>query len=145
LVDVESISNRLERLERLIELLEEVRSGGKLDYLADERLRAATERWLQLAEQTCIDLGAHLVSELSAPPPADYAGIFTSLADAGHLDGDLASRLITMARQRNILVHAYLDVDDEMVFESLGHLDDLRDFAAAVQLIVARDDNEGSG
>jgi uncharacterized protein YutE (UPF0331/DUF86 family) len=141
LVDVESINDRLERLERLIEQLEQVRSGGKLEYLADERLRAATERWLQLAEQACIDLGAHLVSELSAPPPADYAGIFRSLADAGHLDANLATRLIAMARQRNILVHAYLKVDDEIVFESLDHLGDLREFAAAVQTLLASDEN----
>jgi uncharacterized protein YutE (UPF0331/DUF86 family) len=137
LVDVESISNQLERLERLIELLAEVRFGGKPDYLA-ERLRAATERWLQLAHQACLVLGAHLVSELSAPPPADYPGIFRSLADAGHLDADLARRLITMARQRT--VHAYLDVDDEIVFESLDHLDDLREFAAAVQILLASDE-----
>lgn len=142
MVDAESITDRLERLERLIELLADVRSGGKQDYLADERLRAATERWLQLAEQACIDLGAHLVSELSAPPPADYAGIFRSLADAGQLDPQLASQLIAMARQRNILVHAYLDIDDEIVFESLDHLDDLRDFAAAVQRLLAADESE---
>ncbi|MGO9750763.1 MAG: type VII toxin-antitoxin system HepT family RNase toxin [Solirubrobacteraceae bacterium] len=141
MVDVESISNRLERLERLIELLAAVRSGGQPEYLADERLRAATERWLQLAEQACIDVGAQLVSELSASPPADYAGIFRSLADAGHLDDDLASRLIAMARQRNLLVHAYLDVDNEIVFESLDHLDDLREFAAAVESLIASGQN----
>ncbi len=59
-------------------------------YLADERLRAAAERWLQLAEQTCIDVGAHVVTELVAPPPADYAGIFTTVAATGQLDQDLA-------------------------------------------------------
>lgn len=78
MVDVERIGSRLDRLEHLIELLEEVRAGGVDAYLQDERLRAMTERWLQLAIQTCIDIGAQLVSELAVEPPPDYAGVFRS-------------------------------------------------------------------
>jgi uncharacterized protein YutE (UPF0331/DUF86 family) len=55
---------------------------GESTYLADEDLRMMSERRLELAIQICIDIGAHLVSELSARAPGDYAGIFTSLADA---------------------------------------------------------------
>ena len=47
LVDAERIGVRLDRLEYLIERLEEVRAGGEGPYMADEALRAATERWLQ--------------------------------------------------------------------------------------------------
>ncbi|MBA3306866.1 MAG: DUF86 domain-containing protein [Thermoleophilaceae bacterium] len=89
MVDVERIGSRLDRLEHLIELLDEVRAGGVEAYVRDERLRAMTERWLQLAIQTCIDLGAQLVSELSVEPPADYAGVFRSLAHGGYLEPDL--------------------------------------------------------
>jgi len=145
LVDAESINERLGRLEHWLELLEEVRSGGEIAYLADERLQAATERWLQLAEQACIDLGAHLVTEVSAPPPSDYAGIFTALAEAGYLDPNLAQRLVEVARQRNLLVHAYLDIDDRKVFESLHHLDDLRAFAVAVQRLLDADQEGNRG
>jgi len=88
LVDVERIGSRLDRLEHLIELLDEVRAGGVGAYVRDERLRAMTER-LQLAIQKCIDLGAQLVSELSVEPPADYAGVFRSLAHGGYLEPDL--------------------------------------------------------
>jgi uncharacterized protein YutE (UPF0331/DUF86 family) len=34
---------------------------------------------------------------------------------------------------RNVLVHAYLDVDDDKVWDALAHLDDLREFAVIVQ------------
>jgi uncharacterized protein YutE (UPF0331/DUF86 family) len=33
------------------------------------------------------------------------------------------------ARQRNLLVHLYMEVDDSAVFASLMYLDDLRQFA----------------
>jgi uncharacterized protein YutE (UPF0331/DUF86 family) len=139
LVDAESQLERLARLERLIDQLERVRAAGLAPYLADEDLRMMSERRLELAIQICIDIGAHLVSELSTPPPSDYAGIFKSLADAGHLDRDLGTRLAAAARQRNLLIHLYLDIDNTKVFASLGHLDDLRAFAAVVQQVVDED------
>lgn len=51
MADVERIGSRLDRLEHLIELLDEVRAGGVEAYVRDERLRAMTERWLQFAIQ----------------------------------------------------------------------------------------------
>ena len=138
MVDVERIGSRLDRLERLIELLDEVRGEGLDAYLADERLRAMTERWLQLAIQACIDVGAQLVSELAVDPPTDYAGVFRGLAAAGHIDKDLGDTLAAAAGQRNVLVHMYLDIDDREVFRALDRLDDLRSFAAAAQALADR-------
>ncbi len=136
MVDPESVTNRLARLAQLIEQLERARASGIDAYLLDDDLKAATERRLQLAEQICIDVGAHLLSEINARPPGDYAGIFLSLAEAGQLDHRLASRMVQVARQRNLLVHSYLEIDDRKVLESLDHLDDLRAFAATVQQLV---------
>jgi uncharacterized protein YutE (UPF0331/DUF86 family) len=140
LVDAESQLERLARLERLIDQLERVRAAGLAPYLADEDLRMMSERRLELAIQICINIGAHLVSELSTLPPSDYAGIFKSLANAGHLDHKLGTRLAAAARQRNLLIHLYLDIDNTKVFASLGHLDDLRAFAAVVQQLVDEDE-----
>lgn len=136
MVDVERIGSRLDRLEHLIELLDETRAKGLDAYLADERLRAMTERWLQLAIQTCIDIGAQLVSELAVDPPTDYAGVFRSLAAGGHIEKDLGDALAAAAGQRNVLVHMYLDIDNREVFSALDRLDDLRRFAAATQALA---------
>ncbi len=145
MVDRESVTERLLRLAELVERLERTRAGGLDAYLEDDDLRAATERRLQLAEQTCIDVGAHLLSEINAPPPGDYAGIFRSLADAGQLDDELATRLAQAARQRNLLVHAYLRIDARKVFASLDQLEDLRAFAGAVERMLEKDAGDASG
>lgn len=138
MVDVERIGSRLDRLEHLIELLDEIRAGGVDAYLADERQRAMTERWLQLAIQACIDVGAQLVSELAVDPPADYAGVFRSLAAAGHIEPELGDALAAAAGQRNVLVHLYMDIDDREVFAALERLDVMRRFAAAAQALADR-------
>jgi uncharacterized protein YutE (UPF0331/DUF86 family) len=138
LVDAERVGARLDRVEHLIERLEDVRGRGEGAYFADEALRASTERWLQLAIQICIDLGTQLVTELSVPAPTDYAGVFHALGAGGAISPELADRMAQAARQRNLLVHAYLEVDDRQVLAVLERLDDLREFAAAIQRAADR-------
>lgn len=142
MVDVSRVEARIQRLEELIERLDEVRQAGEDAYLADERQRAATERWLQVAVQICIDLGTQLVAEQSARPPSDYADVFTVLGDKEVIPGDLARRLSDAAKQRNLIVHLYMEIDDRAVFDALAHLDDLREFAASLERLVHSDDPE---
>lgn len=144
MVDIESVSSRLDRLDELLEELDAIRAGGRDAYMAEPRTRLAAEHALQLAIQSCIDIGAHLVSELGLPTPSDYRGVFASLRQVS-LDAQLAERLAQAAGMRNILVHGYLDVDDETVWDALARLDDLRGFASAVRTIVDEQEDPSEG
>ena len=86
--------------------------------------------------QICIDIGAHLVSELGLKPAEDYQGVFASLGAHGTIDSDLADRLGDAAGLRNLLVHDYGEIDHARLWDSLGELDDLRAFAAAADRVA---------
>jgi uncharacterized protein YutE (UPF0331/DUF86 family) len=144
LVDAEQVEDRLERLEALLEELEGVRSAGEEAYLADAKQRLATERLLQLSIQICIDLAAQVVSEQSAAPPSSYSDVFKILGDKGVVSADLAKRLGDAARQRNLLVHLYMEIDDKAVYASLAFLDDLREFAEIVESLARPEDDSAN-
>jgi uncharacterized protein YutE (UPF0331/DUF86 family) len=135
LVDAESIATRLDRLTPLLEELEQIRAGGHDAYMAEFRSRLAADHAIQLAIQICIDVGAHLTAELGLETPSDYRGVFEGLRKEG-LDTRLAGRMAAAAGMRNILVHDYLEVDDEAVWDALDRLDDLRRFAAFAQRLI---------
>lgn len=140
MVDAESIAARLDRLTPLLEELDEIRASGHDAYKAEFRSRLAADHAIQLAIQICIDIGAHLIAELGLETPSEYRGVFENLRKAG-LDPQLAERLADAAGMRNVLVHDYLEVDDEAVWDALGRLDELRRFAAfAQQQLVASSD-----
>lgn len=142
MVDAGSVESRLDRLSELLDELEEIRAAGHDAYTADFRSRLAAQHAIQLAIQVCIDIGAHLIAELGLRMPADYRGVFDALRPEG-LDAELAERLAAAAGMRNVLVHGYLDVDDEIVWDTLAHLDDLRQFAAtAEEMLAAADPGE---
>jgi uncharacterized protein YutE (UPF0331/DUF86 family) len=132
LVDAERAGARLRWLEKLIENLEAIRLEGEGTYLVEEQLRMRAERQLELGIQICIDIGTQLVMERSVRAPESHADVFRSMAEANLLPADLASRLSAAAKQRNVLVHLYMEIDDRKVFASLESLDDLRRFAEIV-------------
>jgi uncharacterized protein YutE (UPF0331/DUF86 family) len=68
----------------------------------------------------------------------DYAGVFRSLAAAGHIESNLGDSLAAAAGQRNVLVHMYMDIDDREVFAALERLDALRSFATVAQSLADR-------
>jgi uncharacterized protein YutE (UPF0331/DUF86 family) len=131
LVDPESVNTRLQRLEQLLSVLEDVRGQGRERLLDDVRIQLQTEHALQIAIQICIDVGIHIAGERALRPPDDYRGVFASLAEAGVLQRELAGRLGDAAGLRNLLVHEYTAVDHGKLWNALDNLDDLRDFAAA--------------
>ena len=63
------------------------------------------------AVQIVIDVGVAVCvhSGLGAPP--SYADAFKRLADAGHIEKDLADRLARAAGFRNVVAHAYEALD----------------------------------
>lgn len=104
-----------------------------------EALRASrdelwiVERGLQLCAQNALDIATHIVASEGRDVP-DYAVAIDRLAELGVLDPGFAGRFRGVAGVRNIIVHAYLDVDLEVVHRLLNErLDDFVEFARCVR------------
>ena len=136
MVDADSVFAKLARLDSLLGVLEGAQARGKAAVTSDVHLQLEVERALQVSIQICIDVGAHLVSELGLKPAEDYQGVFASLGAHGTIDDDLADRLGDAAGLRNLLVHDYGEIDHARLWDSLGELDDLRAFAAAADRLA---------
>lgn len=136
MVDADSVFAKLARLDSLLGVLESAQERGKAAVTSDVHLQLEVERALQVSIQICIDIGAHLVSELGLKPAEDYQGVFASLGAHGTIDSDLADRLGDAAGLRNLLVHDYGEIDHARLWDSLGELDDLRAFAAAADRVA---------
>jgi uncharacterized protein YutE (UPF0331/DUF86 family) len=81
---------------------------------------------IDLAVSTCVRLG------LGSPPT--YGDAFRKLAAADVLDADLAARLAAAAGFRNLVVHAYADLDLRRVHAiATSGPSDLRSFLAALR------------
>lgn len=66
--------------------------------------------------------------------PDEEGNIFPVLAEEGIIDEELAQRMKGMVNFRNILVHEYLEIDDEIVHRNLTQ--NLSDFDRFAQSII---------
>lgn len=122
------------KLLSLNDALRELARPGAADAKAlteDAVLRAAVERWLQVAIEACVDIAAHVVADEGWTPPTSARASFEVLALNGRIPADLAQRLGSAAALRNLLVHDYATVDlSRLAAVVRDDLDDLRRFAA---------------
>jgi uncharacterized protein YutE (UPF0331/DUF86 family) len=120
-------------MDRLLKGLKKYAGVAREAYLQDEELQSIIERRLQLLAQISIDIANYLIARLGLAVPDEEENVFIGLARAGFLTAPLADRLKGLIRFRNILVHDYLEIDQEIVHENFQkNLEDLRDFAVEI-------------
>lgn len=102
-------------------------------YLGDEEAVAASKYLLITAIEDVLSVANHVIASEGWRSPADYGDAFAVLREHGVLSRDLADRLASMARFRNLLVHVYAEVDDGRVHRFLqADIGDFDEFASAV-------------
>ncbi len=136
MVDREKVEQRLFKLEQSVRKLKEIASQSWNQYAASEALRDRAERNLQVAAQACIDIANHIIADKGFRTPQGYGESFTVLQQEGIIPAVLAEKMKLIAGFRNILVHDYLEIDNQIVYSSLSHLDDFLQFAAHVHRLL---------
>jgi uncharacterized protein YutE (UPF0331/DUF86 family) len=136
-VDRERTDELLAMLSRYVRILRELAEIPLGDYRADPR------NFVQLAIETTLSIGHHIIAASGFDQPTTYADVFRVLGKEGVLDVDFATALEPMARMRNRLVHHYEDVEPARVHELLRtRLDDFDRFAQAVAEHLAVPDRD---
>jgi uncharacterized protein YutE (UPF0331/DUF86 family) len=106
------------RLRLIHDALDDLAQLGDVDAdrLRSDRLaRRVVERCLAHVVDTAAAVNAHLVGAALGHAPRDLADSFDLAVEAGVLPADLGARLRNSAGMRNVIVHAYQDLDLDRV------------------------------
>ena len=134
-IDIERIQKRFREIEVRLKYLHESAATDKITFLTDHRLATSTERDLEIAIQACLDIADHLIAKLGLElPKKDRKETFSILASHKIIPQELVSNLTSMAGQRNILIHEYLEVERDKIYQTINeNLDDFVRFVQAIQ------------
>ncbi len=119
MIDIELIRRKLSRLNMYLEKLRPISQKTLQEYESDFYLKSSTERLIQLIVECATDINNHVVVETGNRPPEDYTVSFIKAAETGLISRELAEKLKGSAGMRNILVHEYMDIDDEKVYSAI--------------------------
>jgi uncharacterized protein YutE (UPF0331/DUF86 family) len=131
-VNPQVVKSRIAKIEECAGRLREIVESAGPDPFADRRVQAESERLVQVAIQSVLDLGIHLISGYGFREPMTYAEIFDVLGEEGVIPGKFAVSIRGMAGLRNILVHDYLEVDPVKLRRALRKVGDFEKFCRYV-------------
>jgi uncharacterized protein YutE (UPF0331/DUF86 family) len=122
------IERRLERLSVCLKKLEPFEEKEKDEIIQDPYMQDIIERNLEVAAQAVIDIANRIISIEVLEKPRDYYEAIIRLGEAEIVPLDFAQKLAPIAGFRNILVHDYMDINWDEVYNNLQQLDDLSQF-----------------
>ena len=132
------IKEHLKRLNKYYLILLEIQKIEKETFMQEDLYQASSERYLQIAIESCLNIGNRLISLYQFKKPVDtpetYADIFIGMKKLGVIDDDFGQRLVKMAKFRNRLVHMYWEIDAETLYRFINN--DLEDFKLFEQKVV---------
>ena len=127
------IEQRLERLKKSLTKLEPLREKNKDEFFQDDYLQDIVERNLEVAIQSCIDIANRIISLDGLEKPKDYYGAIIILGKENILPFDFAQKFAPIAGFRNILIHEYLDIDWDEVYNNLKNIEHFYQFIDYIQ------------
>ncbi len=124
----EVIRKRLVKLDEYLQILYNMQKYSLEEFLSNPEHYASVERFLHMAIESTIDIGGHIVSGLGLGEVNWYSDIATIMEEKGYISVELREKWIRIVGFRNILVHQYLEVDREIVYDVLQNkLSDLEE------------------
>jgi uncharacterized protein YutE (UPF0331/DUF86 family) len=139
MIDFDLIRRKLSRLNMYLEKLKPVGAHSFEEYLADFYLKTSTERLIQMIVECAADINSHVVLESGERPPEDYSSSFVRAAEVGLITPELANRLKGSGGMRNIIVHDYMEIDDQKIYEVIPKaITDFKEYIRQVDQFLDR-------
>ena len=124
-------------LQSLSEYTEDLRSYQQLSHdevVADRNYQSMIRYAMQTAIQCVVDIANHLLIGGDLEQPSDSRSAILGLGRQGILPQDFAQELTGMPGLRNVIVHRYMTVDHELIYQFLHRC--VADFETFSQHIV---------
>ncbi|MEK7250820.1 MAG: DUF86 domain-containing protein [Bacteroidota bacterium] len=129
--------DRLQQLEANVTELKLLHRSVTLQAIQSDKQREWALRYgLMESIQIIIDVSCHLASKYNLGSPKTYSECVELLTKFQYLTEELSKKLIGMIGLRNILVHDYIEVNLERLYQLLDNVDDMTSFADAVKFYV---------
>ena len=134
MIDPQAVQALLQSLSDYTEDLRTYQQLSHDDVAADRNYQSMIRYAMQTAIQCVIDIANHLLIGGDLEQPSDSRSAILGLGRHGVLPQDFAQELASRSGLRNVIVHRYMTVDDELIYQFLQRC--VTDFEMFSQHIV---------
>lgn len=121
---------RLKILENNVKELQVLKNKFRIGDIRSDKSKEWALRYGFLETiQIVIDVSCHLIAKYNLGNPASYSECIDLLKKYEYIDEHLADKLYGMIGLRNILVHEYILVEADKLYNLLDNVVDFKEFA----------------
>lgn len=113
------IENKISAIRKYLSILDRYKGFSRVEIENNIDIKGAVERYLYLVTQSTIDLAESIIAQKKLRKPTTMAESFHILHEAGFISDELKQKLVQMTGFRNVIAHAYDDLDYDIVFDIL--------------------------
>jgi uncharacterized protein YutE (UPF0331/DUF86 family) len=128
MVRPEVVRKRLNKIDEYLSVLKGLQAYSLEEFLSDPEHYGSAERFLHLTIEAFLDIGNHIIADDGLGVVNWYSDIPKIFRENSLISDQLSDKWTRMIGFRNTLVHEYIDIDRNIVFEVLQN--DLVDFEA---------------
>lgn len=141
--DEKGILDHLRELSESLKDWERYQSVSLEELHTDRDKRNMVLHALLISIQSAVDIANHIIAEKRFRKPSTYRESFEILYEEGVISGNLSDKLSDLAGFRNVLVHVYLRLDIDAVFDVLQRDSGaLKEFESVVKRLLHGGGNE---
>jgi uncharacterized protein YutE (UPF0331/DUF86 family) len=129
----EVIEQHIQNMEEALAQLGKYRNISFEEFRKDLSLIWIVEKGLEILIQNLLDIGAHLLASEIKNDWEDYGEVILKLGKHGVIPQEFVDQIKGMAGLRNILIHEYLRIDLNKLFDYLKYR--LEDFIQFIRYI----------
>lgn len=127
------LDDKLNQIRSSANRLAKMREMSRDEFLAEPDNFAVAEHHLRRSLEALFDIGRHIAAKKGLGKPESYKEIIDLLGQNGVLSSEFSRSIIGMAGYRNRLVHGYVHITPEEIFDLIQtKLNDFALFCAAV-------------
>jgi uncharacterized protein YutE (UPF0331/DUF86 family) len=138
-LDVQRIIQKLKEVEDNLELIRQSLPTDVEEFKVLKLLKDGIYKRLEFSIQNLIDIFSMIHSFLNLGIPSDLDDIFVKLREKKVFSEEIISLVEEMKGLRNVLIHRYAEIDDDLVFELLTEkIDDFEKIMAVLERYIER-------
>jgi len=139
MIDKEVITKKFQELNRYLKELEDFKSISWSEFSSSLSKQWMVFHGLQLSIQALIDVGNHILATMGENRIEDYTDIIDKLGERNIIPSQFARQIRGMVGLRNILIHEYVSIDLNKIYEIFkNRLDDFRDFIKYIEQFMKK-------
>jgi len=134
MIDKHLIERKLRKIEEFLRELNAAQVKNFDEYKKNTVVKRFIERNIELSIEQMVNICKHLIGALDLKEPETYAECFDILTKGRVIPDETVNAFKSMVRFRNILIHAYDDIDDSITYDIFTkHIQDFRTFIEVIR------------